>query len=146
MRFISTISPCCNPIIVCLQTFANDEGDDPSRVRAAADPLIEQLNTIIGFKDGSTGIAHELQCAATRSQNPHSERRNLLSAFRDISSWCDQFSLPKTIGDIYKRADEEKLLREKPLDAVIATRIFIACRQAQRAPHLLRDLQPHARV
>jgi hypothetical protein len=78
------------------KTFANDEGD---------------------FKDGGTGIARELQRAATRFQNSRSER-NLLSAFRDISSWCDQFSLPKTISDIakqlYKRADEEKLLRGKP--------------------------------
>src|ERR1700744_2419072 len=85
------------PIVVSHQTFANDEGDDPSRVGAAADPLmegIEQLDTIIGFKDGGTGIARELQRAATRSQNSRSER-NLLSAFRDISSWCDQFSLPK---------------------------------------------------
>jgi Transcription factor TFIIB repeat len=100
--------------------FANHEGDDPSRVGAASDPLMEgmeQLETIIVFKDGGTGIARELQRAATRFQNSRSER-NLLSAFRDISSWCDQFSLPKTISDIakqlYKRADEEKLLRGKP--------------------------------
>jgi transcription initiation factor TFIIB len=58
-------------------------------------------STIIGFKDGGTGIVRELQCVATRSQNSHSER-NLLSTFRDISSWCDQFSLPKTISDISK--------------------------------------------
>ncbi|KAI0252061.1 cyclin-like protein [Lactifluus subvellereus] len=127
------------------RTFANDEGDDPSRVGAAADPLMEgmeQLDTIIGFKDGGTGIARELQRAATRSQNARSER-NLLSAFRDISSWCDQFSLPKTISDIakqlYKRADEEKLLRGKPLDAVIAACIFIACRQAH-VPRTFREI------
>lgn len=57
-----------------------------------------------------------------------------LSAFRNISSWCDQFSFPKTISDIakqlYKRVDEEKLLRGRPLNAVIAASIFIACRQA----------------
>ena len=103
---------------------------------------IEQLDTIIGFKDGGTGIARELQRAATRSQNSRSER-NLLSAFRDISSWCDQFSLPKTISDIakqlYKRADEEKLLRGKPLDAVIAACIFIACRQAH-VPRTFREI------
>jgi hypothetical protein len=49
------------------KTFANDEGDDPSRVGAAADPLMEgmeQLDTIIGFKDRGTGIARELQRAA----------------------------------------------------------------------------------
>jgi transcription initiation factor TFIIB len=92
---------------------------------------MEQLDTIIG-KDRGTGIARKLQRAATRSQDSRGQK--LLSAFRDISSWCDQFSLPKTISDIakqlYKRVDEEKLLRGKPLDAVIATSIFIACRQA----------------
>src|SRR5260221_274681 len=117
----------------------------PHQAAFAPDLLMEgmeQLDTIIGFKDGGTGIARELQRAATRSQNSRSER-NLLSAFRDISSWCDQFSLPKTISDIakqlYKRADEEKLLRGKPLDAVIAACIFIACRQAH-VPRTFREI------
>ncbi|KAH9060435.1 cyclin-like protein [Lactarius vividus] len=116
-------------------TFENDQGDDPSRAGAATDLLIEgmeQLNTIIGFKDGRTGIARELRRAATCSQSRRSERH--LSACRDISSWCDRFSLPKTISDItkqlYQRANEEKLLRRKPLDAVIAACIFVAYRQA----------------
>jgi hypothetical protein len=46
---------------------------------------MEQLDTIIGFKDKDMGISRELQRAATRSQD--SRRRKLLSAFRDISSW-----------------------------------------------------------
>ncbi|KAF9535121.1 cyclin-like protein [Crepidotus variabilis] len=127
------------------RTFANDEGDDPSRVGAASDPLmegIEQLDTVISFRDGGSGMARELQRAASRSQNTRSER-NILTAFRDISSWCDQFSLPKTISDIakqlYKRSDEEKLLRGKPLDAVIAACIFIACRQAH-VPRTFREI------
>ncbi|KAN0097032.1 Cyclin-like protein [Tylopilus felleus] len=127
------------------RTFANDEGDDPSRVGAASDPLlegIEQLDTVISFRDGGSGIARELQRAASRSQNSRSER-NLLTAFRDIGSWCDQFSLPKTISDIakqlYKRSDEEKLLRGKPLEAVIAACIFIACRQAH-VPRTFREI------
>jgi len=127
------------------RTFANDEGDDPSRVGAASDPLmegIEQLDTVISFRDGGSGIARELQRAASRSQSSRSER-NILTAFRDISSWCDQFSLPKTISDIakqlYKRSDEEKLLRGKPLDAVIAACIFIACRQAH-VPRTFREI------
>src|ERR1700731_3292306 len=118
------------------QTFANDEGDDPSRVGAASNPImegVEQLDTIISFRDGGSGIARELQRAASRSQNNRAER-NLLTAFRDIGSWCDQFSLPKTISDIakqlYKRSEEEKLLRGKATEAVIAACIFIACRQA----------------
>lgn len=127
------------------RTFANDEGDDPSRVGAASDPLMEgmeQLDTTISFRDGGSGIARELQRAASRSSASRSER-NLLQAFRDISNWCDQFSLPKTISDIakqlYKRSDEEKLLRGKPLDAVIAACIFIACRQAH-VPRTFREI------
>jgi transcription initiation factor TFIIB len=103
---------------------------------------IEQLDTVISFRDGGSGISRELQRAASRSQNSRSER-NLLTAFRDISSWCDQFSLPKMISDIakqlYKRSDEEKLLRGKPLEAVIAACIFIACRQAH-VPRTFREI------
>ncbi|KAH9029113.1 cyclin-like protein [Lactarius hengduanensis] len=113
------------------RTFENDQGDDPSSA-IAADPLMEgmeQLDTIIGFKDGR---------AATCSR---SERH--LSAVRDISSWCDQYSLPKTISDItkqlYKRANEEKLLRRKPPDAVIAACVFLACRQA-RVPRTFSEI------
>ncbi|KAF9057882.1 cyclin-like protein [Panaeolus papilionaceus] len=127
------------------RTFANDEGDDPSRVGAASDPLMEgmeQLDTLISFKDGGSGIARELQRAASRSQNSRSER-NLLTAFREITSWCESFSLPKTISDIakqlFKRADEEKLLRGKPTEAVIAACIFIACRQAH-VPRTFREI------
>jgi transcription initiation factor TFIIB len=127
------------------RTFANDEGDDPSRVGAVSDPLmdgIEQLDTMISFRDGGSGISRELQRAATRAHGSRNER-NLINAFRDISSWCDQFSLPKTISDIakqlYKRADEEKLLRGKPLEAVIAACIFIACRQAH-VPRTFREI------
>jgi transcription initiation factor TFIIB len=103
---------------------------------------MEQLDTIISFRDGGSGIARELQRAASRSQNSRSER-NLLTAFRDISSWCDQFSLPKTISDIakqlYKRSEEEKLLRGKAMEAVIAACIFIACRQAH-VPRTFREI------
>jgi len=127
------------------RTFANDEGDDPSRVGAAADPLmegIEQLDTMISFRDGGSGISRELQRAATRAHGSRAER-NILTAFRDISAMCEQFSLPKTISDIakqvYKRSDEEKLLRGKPMEAVVAACIFIACRQAH-VPRSFREI------
>lgn len=103
---------------------------------------IEQLDTMISFRDGGSGLSRELQRAATRAHGSRNER-NLLNAFRDIASLCDQFSLPKTISDIakqlYKRSDEEKLLRGKPLDAVIAACIFIACRQAH-VPRTFREI------
>ncbi|KAK0452572.1 hypothetical protein EV421DRAFT_912615 [Armillaria borealis] len=122
-RIVDTRSEWC--------TFANDEGDDPSRVGAASDPLMEgmeQLDTVISFRDGGNGLSRELQRAQSHGQGSRQER-NLMVAFRDISSWCDQFSLPKTISDIAKqRAEQEKILRGKPMDAIIAACIFIADR------------------
>ncbi|KIY72890.1 transcription initiation factor IIB [Cylindrobasidium torrendii FP15055 ss-10] len=126
------------------RTFANDEGDDPSRVGAASDPLLdgEHLDTAISFKDGGNGMARDLQRTQARGQGSRQER-NLLTAFRDISQWCDQFSLPKTISDIakqlFKRAEQEKILRGKAMDAVIAACIFIACRQAH-VPRTFREI------
>lgn len=103
---------------------------------------MEQLDTVISFKDGGNGLSRELQRAQSRGQGSRQER-NLMVAFRDISSWCDQFSLPKTISDIakqlFKRAEQEKVLRGKPMDAVIAACIFIACRQAH-VPRTFREI------
>jgi len=108
----------------------------------------DQLETVISFKDGGSGTARELQRAASRSGAGRSER-NLLTAFRDISNMCDQFSLPKTISDIakqlYKRAEEEKLLRGKSLNAVLAACIFIACRQAH-VPRTFKEICHLTRV
>lgn len=48
---------------------------------------------------------------------------------------CEAISLPKNIIDtskqLFKRVDEEKLLRGKNQDAIIAACIFIACRQGR---------------
>ncbi len=42
------------------RTFANEDGDDPSRVGAASNPLLdginEQLESRIGYRDGGTGL------------------------------------------------------------------------------------------
>ncbi|KAJ7872079.1 hypothetical protein B0H13DRAFT_2236313 [Mycena leptocephala] len=126
------------------RTFANDEGDDPSRVGAASDPLMEgreQLDTVVSFRDGGSGMARELQRAASRAQSSRAER-NLLTAFRDISSWCDQFSLPKTIAtsrSIVQALRRGEAFAREPLDAVIAACIFIACRQAH-VPRTFREI------
>jgi len=127
------------------RTFANDEGDDPSRVGAAGDPLLDGMDTLetsISFKDGGNGMSRELQRTAAKGANARAER-SLLTAFRDISSMCDQISLPKAIADIakqlYKRADQEKILKGKSIDAAVACCIFIACRQA-RVPRTFKEI------
>lgn len=133
------------------RTFANDEGDDPSRVGAATNPLlegIEQLDTVISFKDGGSGMARELQRAAARGSVGKNER-NMMSAFRDISAMCDSISLPKNVSDtakqLYKRAEEEKIVRGKSADAVVACCILIACRQAN-VPRTFKEIHQLTRV
>ena len=46
----------------CKTLIVNDEGDDPSRVGATMDPLMdgmEPLDNVISFRDGGSGIARE---------------------------------------------------------------------------------------
>ncbi|KAK7681591.1 hypothetical protein QCA50_015324 [Cerrena zonata] len=118
------------------RTFADNDGDDPSRVGTVVDPLMlgmEQLDTDISFKDNHSGVARELRRAVARSSGTRTQR-TLVQAFNDITAFCDQFSMPKTIADfakqLFKRAAEEKLLRARSQQGIIAACVFIACRHA----------------
>lgn len=103
---------------------------------------MEQLDTSISFKDGGSGLSRELQRTMAKGATARAER-SLITAFRDISAMCDQISLPKAIADIakqlYKRADQEKILKGKTQDAAVACCIFIACRQA-RVPRTFKEI------
>ncbi|GAA5804583.1 cyclin-like protein [Helicostylum pulchrum] len=116
------------------RTFANDEGDDPSRVGAAANPLLDgnQLDTVISRRDGGSGTSKDLNKIQGRSTSAKGER-NLVLAYKEIGAMCDSISLSKIVTDtakqLYKRVEDEKLLRGKSSDAIIAACIFIACRQ-----------------
>ncbi|KAG0140816.1 hypothetical protein CROQUDRAFT_725958 [Cronartium quercuum f. sp. fusiforme G11] len=119
------------------RTFAGDEGDDPSRVGGPSNPLlngVENFETIISFKDGNTGVARDLNRAASRAAAKNGEK-SVAAAFLSIQDMCDAISLPRIVTDIakqlFRRADEEKLLRGKQADAIIAACIFIACRQSK---------------
>lgn len=83
------------------RTFANDEGDDPSRVGSAANPLLNgpQLDTVISQRDGGSGAARELNRTHGRVTAVKGER-NLLQAYKDISAMCEAIGLPKLIGKI----------------------------------------------
>ncbi|GAA5836497.1 hypothetical protein JCM9279_000407 [Rhodotorula babjevae] len=124
------------------RSFADSEGDDPSRVGGPADPLLDasdQLSTVISFKDNNTGVARALQMAASRvaKDAQGGTGRDLQGAFREIATMCEAISLPKSIIDtskmLFKRVDEEKVLRGKSEAAIIAACIFIACRQGRVA-------------
>ncbi|OLL22397.1 Transcription initiation factor IIB, partial [Neolecta irregularis DAH-3] len=133
------------------RTFANDEGgDDPSRVGAASNPLLNgnQLETMISGQDGGSGRARELAKAQSRSAQNKNDR-NLLSAYKDIGSMGDAIGLTKIVCDtarqIYKKVDDNKALKGKSHESIIAACIFIACRQCH-VPRTFKEICALTRV
>ncbi|KAI1269084.1 cyclin-like protein [Xylariaceae sp. FL1019] len=117
------------------RTFANDDqnNDDPSRVGDAVNPLLNgsQLETTIAFGDGRA--SRDLQ----RTQNKLNRDKStqaLLTAYREISDFCNAMTIPKTTQDaakhIYKLADDVKFFKGKDTKIIIAGCIFVACRHA----------------
>lgn len=70
---------------------------------------VENFETIISFKDGNTGVARDLNRAATRAAVKSGEK-SVAAAFLSIQDMCDTISLPRTVTDIakqlFRRADE----------------------------------------
>lgn len=131
------------------RSFANDgtsASDDPSRVGGPQDPLLYGggglggdedggdfaiESTLISKMDGGSGISRDL----ARTQNKTSLRpsdRTLIQAFKNISIISERINLPKRIVDrakhIFKRVEDGKFLKGKPVDGIIAACIYIACR------------------
>ena len=102
----------------------------------------DDFSTVISFRDNNTGVAKDLQRAARQAADKSGDRA-LTDAFQDIDAMCSAISLSRQVVDIskqlYKRVDEEKMLKSKPTDAVIAACIFIACRQA-RVPRTFKEI------
>lgn len=126
------------------RTFANDDqgNDDPSRVGDTINPLLSgsQLETSIAFSESKAG--RDLSRLQNKSQQDKGTK-GLLQAYKQIGSLCDAINMGKNVADsakyIYKLADDEKFLKGKPQEAVIAGCIFIACRQCQ-VPRTFREI------
>jgi len=118
------------------RTFANDDGgSDPSRIGAVSDPLMggtTMESTVIGGKDGGTGTANEYNRIHGKVTNQRSEKA-LVSAFKEIQVMSERIGLSKIVVDsakqLYKKVDEEKLLKGKAQDAIMAACIYIGCRE-----------------
>lgn len=117
---------------------------------AASNPLLDgdQLDTIISRKDGGTGISKSLNKVQGK-QLQHKGDRNMASIYKEITAMCDSISLSKLVSDtakqLYKRVEDEKLLRGKSNDAIIAACICIACRQ-ERVARTFREICALTRV
>ncbi|KAH7045859.1 cyclin-like protein [Macrophomina phaseolina] len=119
------------------RTFSNDDqnGDDPSRVGDAANPLLNgsQLATNISYTDGAK--SRELNRAQNKSGTDKSNK-SLMQAYKLIGQWCDRWLLPHTVSDtakhMYKMTDDSKGFKGKALESIVAGCLFLACRQAQQ--------------
>jgi len=128
------------------RTFANEDGDDPSRVGSAQNPLLGGLQTHsfetrISSKDGYTGVAIALQRAASRVAAP--QGRALQDAFNLIQSKGESISLERMVTDsakqLYARVLKEGILKNKRLEAIVAATIFVACR-AHKVPRTFPEI------
>ncbi|KAJ1732652.1 transcription initiation factor IIB [Coemansia biformis] len=125
------------------RTFADSEGDDPSRVGDVANPLLDgdQLDTVISR--GGVGAASR---SLNRTQDQSAGKagdHTLLQGYKDISALCDSYDIPKTIvvitKQLYKKVFDEKLHRGKNNNAIVAVCILLACRQGD-APRTFKEI------
>lgn len=117
------------------RTFS-DSNNDPSRVGAAENPLLDNdLSTSIGRS--TTGTEYH------NRNNTNSTNRTLMAAYRDINEIADRVGLPRTITDeaslYFKRVFEQRKLRNRPRGAIVSACIYIACR-TQGAARSFREL------
>ncbi|KAL7663250.1 Transcription initiation factor IIB [[Candida] zeylanoides] len=122
------------------RTFSNDDqsGDDPNRVGDAGNPLLdtENLSTIISYVPENHKIGRDLNRAQSKSLVD--KKDNALSAtYSKISQMCDAYQLPKIVQDsakeVYKLSHDDRRLRGKSQESIMAAAIFIGCRKAQVA-------------
>ncbi|CAK7893909.1 transcription initiation factor IIB [[Candida] anglica] len=122
------------------RTFSNDDqnGDDPSRVGDAGNPLMdtEDLSTMISYVPENTRVGRELNRAQSKSLVDKKDNA-LSAAYAKISQMCDGYQLPKIVQDgakeVYKLVYDEKRLRGKSQESIMAAAIFIGCRKASVA-------------
>lgn len=119
------------------RTFSNDDqnGDDPSRVGEALSNSADsdQLTTVIAAGPDSGRVARDLH--RTQGKSFADKKDHVLSsAFSKISQMCDGYQLPKVVQDgakeVYKLVYEEKVLRGKSQESIMAAAIFLGCRKA----------------
>lgn len=120
------------------RTFSNDGGtaqDDPSRVGGPSNPLFDgdQLDTIISVKDGFTGASRELSRLQGRANAKPGEKA-LHQHFKTIGVLCERIGLTRAISDrakqLFKLADDERLIRGKGAEPLQAACIYLACKEA----------------
>ncbi|KAJ1954908.1 transcription initiation factor IIB [Linderina pennispora] len=105
------------------------------------------LMDVAGSDSGDSTAAESPKPASRAAQQRH--ERNLTRAFSQLSQMCQSMDLSLTIDhtarSLYQRAEARSLHRGKSLDAVLATCIFLACRQ-EGVPRTFKEICALTRV
>lgn len=119
------------------RTFNSDDsrGDDPNRVGEADNELYNQSNvgTTIGISSTSSKESKRLR-RVQNAQTDERKDRDLQAAYNTIEAWAERISVSVPVRSqakkFYKMVHDANAFRGKSKDAVIASCLFIACRQA----------------
>lgn len=123
------------------RTFSNDDqnGDDPSRVGEASNPLLDgnNLSTRIGQGE-NTDMRFTKELNRAQGKNVVDKKDNeVQAAFAKITMLCDAAELPKIVKDCakeaYKLCHDEKPLKGKSSESIMAASILLGCRRAEVA-------------
>ncbi|XP_065876823.1 transcription initiation factor IIB-2-like [Euphorbia lathyris] len=122
------------------RTFANESSDhDPNRVGGPLNPLLADagLTTVISTTNTSSKSNDLLSASLGKWQNRASNSdRGLIQAFKSIAAMADRLGLVTTIKDraneIYKKVEDQKPLKGRNQDAILAACLYIACRQENK--------------
>lgn len=125
------------------RTFSNDDqgNDDPSRVGEGPNLMLDgdQLQTTIAFEGKNARNLSHLQ----NKVNQDKSSKALLAAYRDIQSLTDSINAGTQVANaakhIYKLVEDNKALKGKSQEAIVAGCIFIACRQTN-VPRTFREI------
>ncbi|KAF6164654.1 hypothetical protein GIB67_032882 [Kingdonia uniflora] len=124
------------------RTFANEAGDnDPNRVGGPSNPLLNEgsLTTVISKANGASG-GDNFPRWQNRGSNPE---RTLVLAFKNIAVMCDRLGLVPTIknraNEIYKKVEDQKSIRGRNQEAILAACLYIACRQEDK-PRTVKEI------
>ena len=118
------------------RTFNSDEGkgDDPNRVGEADNDLLTSSNagTTIGGGANASKETRRLKRAQAAQQDSKADKQ-LTNAYQIIDQWGERASLPtkarNTAKSYYKRTFDAGMFKGKNIEIVLASCLFIACRQ-----------------
>ncbi|KAJ4851365.1 Transcription initiation factor IIB-2 [Turnera subulata] len=128
------------------RTFSSDSNDhDPNRVGGPLNPLLGDaaLSTTISRPHGASSDRLSGSLGKWQSRGPNSDRGGLIHAFKSISVLADRLGLVTTIKDraneIYKKVEDQKPLKGRNQEAILAACLYIACRQENK-PRTVKEI------